>query len=139
MTTTSPPAARFAPNGNPFTSALFLDFNSMYLWSTQQNQPLTPGLRWVKSASNYTKQYLSTGGSFKALQYLYYQQALLDRAGYNVNIEHAYFQGEKFVYGYKCDGYVNIDGREIVFEFHGENLNKNINIADILENNIPDI
>ena len=92
----------------------------MYLWSTEQNQPLTPGLRWIKSNKNYRKQYLATGGSFKALQYLYYQQALLDRAGYNVNIEHAYFQGEKYVYGYKCDGYVSIDGREIVYEFHGE-------------------
>lgn len=119
MSTSSPHAARFAPNGNAFTSALCIDFTSMYLWSTQQNQPLTPGLRWVRSKRKYTKQYLSTGGSFKALQYLYYSQALLDRAGYNVNIEHAYFQGEKFVYGYKCDGYVNINGREIVFEFHG--------------------
>ena len=120
MSTTTPPAARFAPNGNPFTCALFVDFNSMYLWSTKQNQPLTPGLRWVKSNGKYIKQYLATGGSFKALQYLYYQQALLERAGYNVNIEHAYFHGEKYVYGYKCDGYVNLGGREIVFEFHGK-------------------
>ena len=120
MSETSPPAARFAPNGNPFTSALFVDFTAMYLWSTQQVQPLTPGLRWVKSNNKYIKQYLSTGGSFKALQYLYYQQALLNKAGYDVQIEHAYHQGEKDVYGYKCDGYVNLDGREIVFEFHGK-------------------
>ena len=118
-TTSSPHAARFAPNGAPYTSALCVDFTSMYLWSTKQNQPQTPGLRWVKSKQNYIKQYLSTGGSFKALQFLYFSQALLDRAGYNVNIEHAYFPGEKYVYGFKCDGYVNINGREIVYEFHG--------------------
>lgn len=120
MTETSPPAARFAPNGDRYTSALCIDANSLYLWSTEQLQPLTPGLRWVKSNQKYQKQYLSTGGSFAALQYLYYSQALLDAQGLNVNIEHQYFQGEKFVYGYKCDGYVNINGKEIVYEFHGK-------------------
>ena len=119
MTNTSPEAARIAPNGDPYTMILFNDFTSMYLWSTNQPQPLTPGLRWVKSGSTYKKQYLSTGGSFRALQYLYYCQAQLDEQGLNVNIEHQYFRGEKYVYGYKCDGYVVIDGREIVFEFHG--------------------
>ena len=120
MTETSPEAARFAPNGDPYTIVLFEDFSSMYLWSTMQPQPLTPGLRWVKSNNTtYEKQYLSTGGSFRALQYLYYRQALLDEQGLNVNIEHQYFRGEKYVYGFKCDGYVVIDGQEIVFEFHG--------------------
>ena len=123
MTETSPPAARFAPNGDRYTAALFIDANSLYLWSTEQPQPLTPGLRWIQSNKTYRKQYLSTGGSFEALQYLYYSQALLDAQGLNVNIEHQYFQGEKYVYGYKCDGYVNINGKEIVYEFHGKDIN----------------
>ena len=120
MSTSSPRSARFAANGDPFTTVICLDFNSMYLWSQKKNQPLTPGLRWVKNDNGiYTKQYLSTGGSFKALQYLYYSQSLLDRAGYNITIEHQYHQGEKKVYGYKVDGYVRMGSKEIVFEFNG--------------------
>ena len=116
----SPHSARFAPNGDPFTIVAALDSNSMYLWSTEQNMPLTPGLRWVKNKKGkFTKNILSTGNSFKALQFIYYQQSLLDKQGINVTIEHQYHQGEKWVYGYQCDGYVKINGKEIVFEFNG--------------------
>ena len=116
----SPRSARFAPNGDPFTAISAVDENSMYLWSQQQNMPLTPGLRWVKNKNEkFTKQILSTGNSLKALQYLYYQQSLLDKQGIDVTIDHQYHQGEKWVYGYKCDGYVKIGGKEIVFEFNG--------------------
>ena len=38
-----PEAARIAPNGNPFTYVLFMDFNSMYLGSQMQDMPLTAG------------------------------------------------------------------------------------------------
>ena len=117
----SPHSARFAPNGDPFTAISAVDENSMYLWSQQQNMPLTPGLRWVKNKNGkFTKQILSTGNSLKALQYLYYQQSLLDKQGIDVTIEHQYHQGEKWVYGYQCDGYVKINGKEIVYEFNGE-------------------
>ena len=116
----SPHSARFAPNGDPFTIVTALDSNSMYLWSTEQNMPLTPGLRWVKNKNGkFTKNILSTGNSFKALQFIYYQQSLLDKQGVGATIEHQYHQGEKWVYGYKCDGYVKIGGKEIVFEFNG--------------------
>ena len=39
----SPRAAKYSPKGHRFTSCLFLDFNSMYLWSQGQHLPLTPG------------------------------------------------------------------------------------------------
>lgn len=112
--------ARFAANGDPFTIIVCFDFNSMYLWAQQQLMPLTPGLRWVKNEEGvYIKQYLCPGGSFKALQFIYYSQAQLDQAGYNVTIDHQYHQGEKTVYGQKLDGYVRIGNREIAFEFNG--------------------
>ena len=122
MTQSSPEAARFAPNGNPFTAIVFLDFNSMYLWSQLQVQPLTPGLRWVKNGPRFQKRILSPNSSFGALQYLYYCQALLAVTHPGLNIEHQYFHGERTVYGHKVDGYVNIDGKEIVFEYNGEFL-----------------
>ena len=119
-TQSSPRSARFAPNGDPYTSVVAYDSNSMYLWAQQQNMPLTPGLRWEKNKNGkFTKKILCPGNSFKALQYLYYQQSLLDKKGAGVTIEHQYHQGEKWVYGCKCDGYVKIGKKEIVFEFNG--------------------
>ena len=116
----SPHSARFAPNGDPYSSVVAYDSNSLYLWSQKQNMPLTPGLRWVKNKNGkFTKNILCTGNSFKALQFIYYQQSLLDKQGTGVTIEHQYHQGEKLVYGYKCDGYAKIGGKEIVFEFNG--------------------
>ena len=122
MTQTSPPAARFAPNGSLFTTVVFLDFNSMYLWSQQQVQPLTPGLRWVRRENHFEKRVLTTGNSFRALQFIYYCQALLDETNPGVQIQHQYFQGEKKIYGQKVDGYYRIDGKEIVLEFNGKCL-----------------
>ena len=122
MTQSSPPAARFAPNGKRFTAIVFLDFNSMYLWSQLQVQPLTPGLRWVRRGSYFEKRVLMTGNSLRALQFIYYCQALLDNTNPGLNIEHQYFHGERTIYGHKVDGYVQIDGKEIVFEFNGKYL-----------------
>ena len=122
MTQSSPVAARFAPNGKLFTAIVFFDFNSMYLWSQLQVQPLTPGLRWVKNGTRFQKRILSPNGSFEALQYIYYCQAVLEKTNPGLNIEHQYFHGEKTVYGHKVDGYVKIDGKEIVFEYNGKYL-----------------
>ena len=120
MTQTSPEAARFAPNGNLFTAIAFFDFNSMYLWSQLQPQPLTPGLRWVRNGKTFEKRIMAPNNSFGALQYLYYCQALLAITHPGVNIEHQYFQGERTVHGHKVDGYVQIDGKEVVFEYNGK-------------------
>ena len=122
MTQSSPKAARFAPNGKRFTAIAFFDFNSMYLWSQLQVQPLTPGLRWVRRGRYFEKRVLTTGNSFQALQFIYYCQAVLDKTNPGLNIEHQYFHGERTIYGHKVDGYVQIDGKEIVFEFNGKYL-----------------
>ena len=124
MTEDSPDSARFAPNGYLYTAVLCLDFNSMYLWSQEQDEPLTAGLRWLKNGVKFHKKYLSTCGSFVALQWLYYRQALLDEAGINVTIQHQYHQGEATVEGYQVDGYAVINGQRTVFEFNGKTLFK---------------
>ena len=99
-------ASKIAPNGDLYTALLFLDFNAMYLWSQMQNMPLGPGLRWIKSKRGFYKKVLQEQTSFSAVQWLQYEQTK-----YNVQIQHAYHQGEKVVYGmflysrtflYKC-------------------------------------
>ena len=36
-------AAQYAPNGKPFTSLMFFDFNSLYLYAQLMSFPATPG------------------------------------------------------------------------------------------------
>ena len=60
-------ASRIAPNGDLYTALLFLDFNAMYLWSQEQDLPLSPGLRWTLSNGYYTKKPLASNTSLSAL------------------------------------------------------------------------
>ena len=123
MTNDSPINARFAPNGNPYTSIVLLDVNSMYLDSQMKHMPLSPGLRWVKTPGNYYKKvHLSYGTSFKSLQWLYWVEHELQMSGHHEQLQHLYHRGEKLVCGYKVDGYTVIDDKEVIYEFYG-NLN----------------
>ena len=40
----APKNAKISPSGDPYTYALFLDFNAMYSWSMGQDMPLTAGM-----------------------------------------------------------------------------------------------
>ena len=114
----SPIASKQAPNGQPYTSLIFLDFNSMYLWSQQQQLPLSPGIVWTLKNGKFKKKPLTNRQhSFESLQWLYYQQTK-----YNETIQHAFHQGEKVIYldkQYKVDGYAIINGRKTIFEYNG--------------------
>ena len=66
----------------------------MYLWSQMQNMPLGPGLRWFFHKKKFRKYVFQGQTSFSAVQWLQYEQTK-----YNVQIQHAYHQGEKLVYG----------------------------------------
>ena len=122
MGSDSPQNARIAPNGDPFTSCLFVDFNSMYLWSQDQNLPLGKGLHWKLDGQKYIKSHMSTGISFKAIQWLYMEQESVrckDKNGNKIQMHHDYFQGEKTIFQSTVDGYAFIDGRHVVWEFNG--------------------
>ena len=114
----SPPASKQAPNGHPYTSLIFLDFNSMYLWSQKQLLPLSPGLVWTLQNGKFKKKPLTNRQhSFESLQWLYYQQTKYDQT-----IQHAFHQGEKVIFldkQYKVDGYAKINGRKTIFEYNG--------------------
>ena len=112
-------ASRIAPNGDLYTALLFLDFNAMYLWSQEQDLPLSPGLRWILSKGYYTKKPLASNTSLSALQWIYYKQAELKASGSDVVIQHGYHHGEETIHGYQVDGYAVINGRPTVFEYNG--------------------
>ena len=122
MGTESPLNARFAPNGDPHTCVIFVDFNSMYLWSQYQLLPLTPGIHWTKKGQKFHKSHMATQISFKALQWLYMEQEserCKDKDGNRVQMDHAYFHGEKEIFNAKVDGYAFIDGKHVIWEFNG--------------------
>ena len=118
----SPKNARIAPNGNPFSSCIFLDYNSMYVWCEAQELPLTPGILWESKNNVFKKSILSSQTSFKALQWIYIEQEsdkCIDKNGDRVTIQHDYFQGEVTIFNSKVDGYALIDDVHVVWEFNG--------------------
>lgn len=86
----------------------------MYLWSQEQAMPLGPGLQWTKSGNGFRKNVLQQQTSFYAVQWLQWEQTKI-----NVQIQHAYHQGEVEVYDCMVDGYAVINGVETVWEYNG--------------------
>ena len=119
--TSSPHAARHTPDGSALTHAIFLDFNSMYLWAQSEAMPLTPGILWTASGSTFKKSVMTSGTSFGAVQWLEYIQLTecFDSDDNRVQLQHKYHQGEVDFEGYKPDGYARIDGEDIFFEYLG--------------------
>ena len=128
-----PETARFI-NGEKVTSILSLDFNSLYLYSQDQQLPTTPGLEWILRSDNkkFNKISLKKGVSFVSLQWLYYLQETdicVDKNGQRQQIHHGYHHGEVccecLKFEHECyhqkavDGYCNVDGEHIFFEFLG--------------------
>ena len=70
-------AARYADNGDPFTSIISLDFTSMYLTCQKQDMPTSPGILWERKTNTnfYKKNIMCSGHSFKGQQWLCYRQA----------------------------------------------------------------
>ena len=122
MDSGSPHNARFAPNGDRYTSCFFIDYNSMYLWSQNQLLPLTPGIEWKLKGQRFEKSHMSSQCSLKAMQWLYSEQEserCRDSQGNKIQMEHAYFHGEKTIFNAKVDGYAFIDEKHHVWEFNG--------------------
>ena len=70
-----PKIAREAPNGDPYSSFIMLDFTSMYLSTQLKPMPCGPALIWEKSDENILKKKISIPShSFIAQQWLCYRQ-----------------------------------------------------------------
>ena len=70
-----PDTARHAPNGDPYTGIITLDFTSMYLTTQKMNMPTTQGIDWKLKGRKYSKSIMTSGHSFKAQQWLCYREA----------------------------------------------------------------
>ena len=126
-----PRAARYADNGDPFTSIISLDFTSMYLTCQKKEMPTSPGILWTLTGAKLTKNIMCPNHSFKAQQWLSYKQAadpFLENAdGSRSIIETKYHRGEKYLYNsrtrtdsWPVDGYALTSHGAKVYEFHGD-------------------
>ena len=66
---------------------------------------------------------MGSSNSLAAVQFLEYTNEysalLIDHNGKRVNLEHQYYRGEKEIDGFKPDGYAEVDGKKLFFEFNG--------------------
>jgi len=99
------------------------DFNALYGGMQSRRLPTTPGVRWNRSGTTFTKAVMADGTSFAAVQWLAYLQAtaryLKLATGEVVTMHHKYHQGEVKVRGDEVDGYCEVGGRVYIFEFNG--------------------
>ena len=94
----------------------------MYLFSQEQDLPCGPGIEWTLKGHKFKKSVMISQVSFVQIQWILTMQETdicLDRNGNRVQIAHAYHQNEIVMNGHKPDGYANVDGRHIFFEFLG--------------------
>ena len=117
-----PDAAYDAPNGDEFKKMLFLDFNSLYPHSVQNELPTGPGLflRRKHNSTNFKIHgMLKTGkkSSMEALEWLEFLQA---SNIYKGRILHAYNKGEQKLKGYFVDGFLSLKneaGDDYIYAF----------------------
>ena len=121
---TLPSSAQIAPNGQRFTKICFFDFNSLYLFVQQLSFPATPGILWTKHRKKFFyKKIMASGNSMQALQWLSYvdeyDPRLQSSNGQRVKLQHQYYRGEHEIGGFKIDGYAEVDGEKLFYEFLG--------------------
>ena len=69
-----PYAAKHAPNGDPLTCFSFWDFNSLYLYSQDQDLPLGPGVLWEKNGAWFNKTMMDRSVSRGQIEWLMWLQ-----------------------------------------------------------------
>ena len=118
-----PPTARFAPNGDPYSYLVQIDFNALYAFCQMQPMPTTPGVLWKWNGRIFTKSVMCNSNSLVATQWMFYLEAThpaIKREGRTLH--HFFHQKEARLAGDLVDGYIPCtagrrDGH--VFEFNG--------------------
>ena len=124
-----PEAAKKAPNGNNYSAIIPFDFNSLYPWALLQEMPTGPGIHWDckdkdgNERSYFVKKNMLPSSSFQEFQYLMYLNhhdlRFKDETGMPIQIENAFYRGQKEIAGYKVDGYCKNKEKIYLIEFNG--------------------
>lgn len=99
----------------------------MYLFSQEQDLPCGPGIEWRVKGNTFHKSVMISQISFPQIQWLMFIQEsdiCIDSNGSRIQIQHGYFRDEIVINGYKPDGFMLRDNRQIFFEFLGECLDR---------------
>ena len=97
----------------------------MYLWTQEQDMPLTPGIEWTKKNGSYQKRIMTSQMSLPQIQWILYLETTdicVDSDGNRHRIEHGYYRGEFEFEHVKPDGYLFLDGIHHFFEFLGNSI-----------------
>lgn len=94
------------------------------MYAQSQKFPTSPGIKFEKRADGkFHKVVMGASNSLSALQYLEYQNEystlLIGSEGKRVPLQHQYFRGEASIDGLKPDGFAEVNGQKIFFEFNG--------------------
>ena len=102
---------------------------SLYPWALLQPLGTGPGIHWDpidkqgNERSFFVKKTLLPGSSLAELRYLMFlshtDERFKNECGEPYQIEHAYHRGQKFIAGYKVDGYVETPQKTFIVEFNG--------------------
>ena len=125
-----PERARKTENGDDIKTILFLDFNSMYLKCQTEHMPTGPGISWVRQSESgtiWTKNVMTDGHSFKAQQWLSFNQhndPFLKLEKGKARIQCKFFRGEKILKNdagttFTVDGYAETPRGIKIYEFLG--------------------
>ena len=121
----SPNAAKYAPNGQAFSSIIAYDFSSLYPWALKENMPCSPGILWELDDGGYSfkKKQMIAGVSIGELQYLMYLQyhdfRFKKPNQEYYHIEHSYFRGQRKIEGMNVDGFAVCGEKKYIIEYNG--------------------
>ena len=81
------------------------------------------GIHWIRKRNFFYKRTMTNGASLKALQWLVFVQEndsrLMNGNNERVRLEHKFFRGEKRILEWDIDGFAEVDGKKLFYEFLG--------------------
>ena len=120
---TGPRSSHFAPNGDPYSYLVQIDFNALYAFCQKKPMPTTPGVLWKWNGGMFTKSVMCNSNSLAATQWMFYLEATHPAVKVQGrNLHHFFHQKEARLGHDLVDGYIpctdgSRDGH--VFEFNG--------------------
>ena len=113
-----PLANRIAPDGNPFTFCIQLDFNALYAQQQMKPMPTTPGVLWKRVGNTFHKSVMCDGNSLGATQWMYFLEATHHAVKDGGIIQHFFHRKEVRLENDLVDGFIQGE-QSYIFEYNG--------------------